>query len=234
MCPGLQAGVNPVPSRQGRRVHGAASRPPARRVISPVRAGESEWLRSGSVNVQQQALRDFWRAKSAFFKSGFGHPTWRRKHHDEGFRITDTCDVERLNRHWARVKVPKVGWVRFRPSRPGVPVAKSYPGHLPQRAVARRVRRQARPAARPRNRRSDRHRPRRRHHRRPVRWPQPQLPPAHQPGTRSAAQAPAPRGPRPKRQPAEGRRVYGGRPDQGPGGRASQGLVREDQHHARH
>jgi len=88
--------------------------------------GESEWLRSGSVNVQQQALRDFWQAKSAFFKSGFGHPTWRRKHHDEGFRITDTCDVERLNRHWARVKVPKVGWVRFRLSRPGLPVAKSY------------------------------------------------------------------------------------------------------------
>ena len=88
--------------------------------------GESEWLRSGSVNVQQQALRDFWRAKSAFFKSGFGHPTWRRKHHDEGFRITDTCDVERLNRHWARVKVPKVGWVKFRLSRPDLPVAKSY------------------------------------------------------------------------------------------------------------
>jgi len=58
--------------------------------------GESEWLRSGSVNVQQQALRDFWRAKSALFKSGFGHPAWRRKHHHEGFRtarhFVNKCD----------------------------------------------------------------------------------------------------------------------------------------------
>jgi putative transposase len=87
---------------------------------------DSEWLATGSVNVQQQALRDFWRAKTAFFESGFGDPTWRRKHHDEGFRITDTSEVRKLNRHWAQVKVPKVGWVRFRLSRPGLPKAKSY------------------------------------------------------------------------------------------------------------
>src|ERR1035441_7771657 len=72
----------------------------------------SDWLRSGPVNVQQQALRDFWRAKTAFFKSGFGHPTWRRRYRDEGFRITDTCEVRKLNRRWAQVKVPKIGWVR--------------------------------------------------------------------------------------------------------------------------
>ena len=85
----------------------------------------SDWLRSGPVNVQQQALRDFWRAKTAFFKSGFGHPTWRRRYRDEGFRITDTCEVRKLNRRWAQVKVPKIGWVRFRLTTL-LPAAKSY------------------------------------------------------------------------------------------------------------
>jgi putative transposase len=95
------------------------------RQLTAARA-ENEWLAAGSVNVQQQALRDFWRSKTAFFKSGFGHPTWRRKHKDEGFRITDTCEIERLNRKWARVKVPKVGWVKFRLTHPELPAAKSY------------------------------------------------------------------------------------------------------------
>ncbi|WP_234477418.1 transposase [Streptomyces sp. MBT65] len=86
---------------------------------------ENDWLRLGSVNVQQQALKDFAKAKSARFGSGFGEPTWRRKHQHEGFRVTDTCDVEKLNRRWARVKVPKIGWVRFRLTTP-LPKAKSY------------------------------------------------------------------------------------------------------------
>jgi len=87
---------------------------------------DNEWLREGSQNVQQQALRDFWRAETAFFQSGFGRPTWRRKHEHEGFRITDTCKVRRLNRRWAQVKVPKAGWLRFRLTRPDLPKAKSY------------------------------------------------------------------------------------------------------------
>jgi putative transposase len=36
-----------------------------------------------------------------------------------------TADVRRLNRRWGAVSVPKVGWVRFRWSRP-VPAAKSW------------------------------------------------------------------------------------------------------------
>ena len=86
---------------------------------------ENEWLRAGPVSVQQQALRDFWHAKTAFFQSGFGHPTWRKKCRNEGFRITGTCQVRKLNRRWAQVWVPKAGWVRFRLTRP-LPVAKSY------------------------------------------------------------------------------------------------------------
>src|ERR1700733_10471234 len=95
------------------------------RQLTDARA-ENEWLRAGSATVQQQTLRDFWRAKTAFFESGFGHPTWRRKHEHEGFRVTDTCEVRKVSRRWAQVKVPKGGWVKFRLSRPDLPVAKSY------------------------------------------------------------------------------------------------------------
>ncbi|MFI2434523.1 hypothetical protein [Streptomyces sp. NPDC018693] len=93
--------------------------------------------------MQQQALKDFARAKNARFTSGFGEPTWRRKHVHEGFRVIGTdrvpeyeadgspklnakgkqvlgrsvVVVQKLNRRWAQVKVPGCGWVRFRLTR---------------------------------------------------------------------------------------------------------------------
>src|SRR5664280_2952483 len=54
-------------------------------------------------------------------------PTWRKAGRHEGFRIVGgpAGRVRRLNRRWAEVGVPKVGWVRFRLSR-AIPDAKSY------------------------------------------------------------------------------------------------------------
>lgn len=86
---------------------------------------EFDWLRAGSVNVQQQALRDFSQAMRNFFGGTHRRPTWRKAGQHEGFRVTDSCRAERLSRNWGRVAVPKVGWVRFRWSR-AVPDAKSY------------------------------------------------------------------------------------------------------------
>jgi putative transposase len=86
---------------------------------------EFAWLAAGSVNVQQQALRDFAQAIRNFFGGTHRRPTWRKAGRDEGFRITDTCRTVRLNRRWGQVWVPKAGWVRFRWSRP-VPDAKSF------------------------------------------------------------------------------------------------------------
>lgn len=95
------------------------------RQLTEARAA-SDWLRSGSVNVQQQALRDFDQAQARFFAGTHRRPTWRsgRKGHN-GFRITDTAQVRRLNRRWAEVKIPKIGWVRFRWTRP-VPAFTSF------------------------------------------------------------------------------------------------------------
>ena len=81
---------------------------------------EFDWLRAGSQTVQQQALRDFDQATRNFFSGTHRRPTWRKKHLHNGFRVVATGpdDVRRLNRRWAEVKVPKIGWVRFRWTRP--------------------------------------------------------------------------------------------------------------------
>lgn len=88
---------------------------------------EFGWLRAGSQMVQQQALRDFDQAIRNFFAGTHRRPTWRKKNLHNGFRIVATGpdDVRRLNRRWAEVRVPKIGWVRFRWSRP-VGEFKSY------------------------------------------------------------------------------------------------------------
>jgi putative transposase len=101
------------------------------------------WLAAGSVIVQQQALRDFhqawanwfaavraWRARVALLPLSAAPPrppSFRKRGVHEGFRIVAASpqDVRRLNRHWGEVAVPKLGWVRFRWSRP-VPSARSF------------------------------------------------------------------------------------------------------------
>jgi transposase len=85
------------------------------------------WLRAGSQMVQQQALRDFAQAVQNFYAGTHRRPTWRKTGRREGFRIvgSQASRVVKLNRKWANVNVPKVGWVRFRLSR-AIPDAKSY------------------------------------------------------------------------------------------------------------
>jgi putative transposase len=89
---------------------------------------EYSWLRAGSQTVQQQALRDLAQAMQNFFNGTHRHPTWRKAGVHEGFRqvAVNPRHIERLNRRFARVWVPKVGWVRFRLSRPVPEGVKSY------------------------------------------------------------------------------------------------------------
>ncbi|WP_238431321.1 RNA-guided endonuclease InsQ/TnpB family protein [Streptomyces cavernae] len=117
---------------------------------------DDAWLRAGNADVRQQALKDFAKAKNARFTSGFGEPTWRKKFRHEGFRVIGSdrvpeyhedgspklnaktgkqvmgrsVVVRKLNRRWARVKVPGCGWVRFRLSVKGkgakLPEAKTF------------------------------------------------------------------------------------------------------------
>jgi transposase len=97
------------------------------RQLTEARA-ENEWLRAGSIIVQQQALKDFAQAMANFFGRTHRRPTWRRRGQSEGFRIVavKTGDVRRLSRHVGEVKIPKVGWVRFHWSRAVPEGVKSY------------------------------------------------------------------------------------------------------------
>jgi putative transposase len=89
---------------------------------------EYAWLRAGSQTVRQQALRDFAQAMQNFFSGTHRRPKWRKAGVHEGFRQVGlkAHHVERLNRRFGRVWVPKVGWVRFRQSRPVPEGVKSY------------------------------------------------------------------------------------------------------------
>jgi transposase len=101
------------------------------RQLTAARA-EHPWLAAGSQTVQQHALRDFAQAMSAFVdpRNPAGRPGWRKAGRDEGFRITGRrgvqWEVRRVSRHVGQVRVPKVGWVRFRWSRDVPPGVKSY------------------------------------------------------------------------------------------------------------
>ena len=91
------------------------------RQLTQARA-EHPWLAAGSQTVQQQALRDFAQALTAFFDPAnpAGRPSWRKAGRHEGFRIVGRgrqWDVRRLSRKTGEVWVPKAGWVRFRWSR---------------------------------------------------------------------------------------------------------------------
>jgi putative transposase len=63
-----------------------------------------------------------------FFAGTHRRPTWRKAGVHEGFRqvAVKPRHIERLNRHFGRVWVPKVGWVRFRLSRAVPEGVKSY------------------------------------------------------------------------------------------------------------
>ncbi|GAA1879293.1 transposase [Actinomadura bangladeshensis] len=99
------------------------------RQLTEARA-EFGWLAAGSQTVQQQALRDYAQAMANFFAGTHRRPTWRKAGVHEGFRIVGVrgraWEVRRLSRRTGAVRLPKVGWVRFRWSRPVPPDVKSF------------------------------------------------------------------------------------------------------------
>lgn len=104
------------------RTGGRTSYPPNHnercRQLTEIR-GEYEWVGEGSQTVQQQALRDFDRTLWNGIKGICGLPTWRKAGKNEGFRIVHfkASHVNKLNKNWSGLFVPKIGWVRFRSSK---------------------------------------------------------------------------------------------------------------------
>jgi hypothetical protein len=95
--------------------------------LTEIRA-EYDWLAAGSQTLQQQALRDFSQAMRNFFAGTHRRPSWRKARVHEGFRqvAVKPRHIEKLNRRYGRVWVPKVGWVRFHWTRAVPEGVKSY------------------------------------------------------------------------------------------------------------
>ncbi len=87
------------------------------RELTALRAAFS-WIGACPIQPQQYALKDLDRAFKAFFAGRARHPTPRRKFVNDTIRFpARDCTIERLNRSFARVKLPKIGWIRFRITR---------------------------------------------------------------------------------------------------------------------
>ena len=89
---------------------------------------EYDWLAAGSQTVQQQALLDFDQAMRNFFAGTHRRPSWRKAGVHEGFRQVGlkARHVQKINRRYRQVWVPKVGYVRFRCTRAVPAGVKSY------------------------------------------------------------------------------------------------------------
>lgn len=80
--------------------------------------GENAWLTEAPAHCLQQTLRDL---DTAVVAHGVFKVHWRTKSKTApAFRFPEGkyLPVQRLNRRWGQVRLPKLGWVRFRWTRP--------------------------------------------------------------------------------------------------------------------
>ena len=88
------------------------------RELTALRA-EFDWIAAVSQTCQQQVLRDLDTAFGNFFAGRAAYPKPRKKGERDSFRFQGReCDVRRLNAKWSYVRLPKIGLVKFRDTRP--------------------------------------------------------------------------------------------------------------------
>ncbi len=80
---------------------------------------EFDWIRAVYVSCQQQALRDLDQAFQNFFAGRASYPQPRKRGLNDSFRFPSReVETKRLNAKWSAVRLPKLGWVKFRDTRP--------------------------------------------------------------------------------------------------------------------
>ena len=83
---------------------------------------EFDWIAAVSIEAQQQALQDLDKAYQRFFtgNGAVGYPSFRKRGVSESFRFPGRyCSVRScLNPRFSEVRLPKIGWCRFRQTRP--------------------------------------------------------------------------------------------------------------------
>ena len=88
------------------------------RELTTLRA-EFDWIAAVAQQCQQQALHDLSVAFDRFFAGVSKFPRPRLKGVNESFRFQGRdITIKRLNRGWSAARLPKIGWVRFRNTRP--------------------------------------------------------------------------------------------------------------------
>lgn len=88
------------------------------RDLTKLRA-EYDWVAAVHVTAQQQALRDLDRAFTDFFSGRKHYPSPRKRGANDSFRIHGReARIRQINNKWSAVRLPKIGWVKFRKTRP--------------------------------------------------------------------------------------------------------------------
>jgi putative transposase len=75
---------------------------------------EFEWLKESPSQALQQSLKDAERAYKNFFEKRAAFPRFKKKGTGDSFRFPQGFDIDQGN---SRIKLPKLGWVRYRKSR---------------------------------------------------------------------------------------------------------------------
>ena len=87
------------------------------RELTALRA-EVDFIREGSQTAQQYALKALDNAYRRAFKGLGGFPKPKKKGVSDAFTFHGrNVTVERINHRWGRVRLPKIGWVKFRMTR---------------------------------------------------------------------------------------------------------------------
>jgi putative transposase len=79
-------------------------------------SAQTPWLKDAPVHPLQHALKDLERAYQSFFAKRAGFPRFKRKGSGESFRYPDAKQFE-IDQPNSRIKLPKLGWIRYRNSR---------------------------------------------------------------------------------------------------------------------
>lgn len=92
-------------------------------------ARQHSWLGTGSRPIQEQALRNFQKAKTDWILGRKGRPRFKNKKSSGGFCVP-VPRVKKLNKNWATLCIPYAGRVRFKLSKPCLKVGGMAHIHL--------------------------------------------------------------------------------------------------------
>lgn len=88
------------------------------RQLKDLRA-EFDFIRDVSQTSEQRVLKDLDTAFRNFFAGRGGFPKMKRKGVNDAFSFVGReVTIQKLNAKWSKVRLPKIGWIKFRCTRP--------------------------------------------------------------------------------------------------------------------